>query len=170
VAGTAGAPATFTSFKDNTVGGDSTGDPSSKGTPAGKGGDYGTSIAASEDTTVSITHAVFRDGLFAVDPSGVEPTAPVRSITISHSSFATELALGDYEQVQPTYAITLTNNTWHFDGAPSGQYSLGGPYDPKAEQPAVLLYNVDPAGVCLDGSCANKFTVVAIPMTFNTTP
>jgi len=159
VDGSAAHPVLFTSFADSTVGGDSNGQPSSKGTPAGKGGNYFASIENSEDTYINISHATFRDGLWAIQLSGIEPVVE-GSITISRCLFQAEVALGDYAKVEPGYAITMTNNTFDFNGAPSANFVLGGhnTYDPAAEQPALNLLNVDPAGVSLQGPTANRFT------------
>jgi hypothetical protein len=158
VEGSAAKKVTFTSYLDDSVDGDTNGDGPSTGTPAGSGGDYFDAIQANPDSNVSITYATFQDGLFAVEPPYNATPASGGYATISHSTFADELALGDDNGTQVPYTATVTNNTWTFDGATSGNFAAGGGYDPSAEQPAVILSNMDPSGFSLDGSTANTFT------------
>jgi hypothetical protein len=157
VEGSATQKVVVTSFSDDSVGGDSNGDGPSTGIPAGQGGSYGAAIESNPDTTIDITYVTFRDGLYAVQPPYNVTPATGGSATISHSNFADELELGDTNGTQVPYVATVTNNTWTFDGATSGQFAAGGRYDPSAEQPAVLLANMDPSGFSLSGSTTNRF-------------
>jgi|GEM_PF-2777114 len=156
--GTATQRVTFTSIEDSTVDGDSNATGSSVGTPSQKGGNYGVAVQADEDTSVDVTYATFRDGLWAFDPA--YNVAPISrgAATITHCVFQEEVQLGDFGGQQVGYVPQLSDDTWAFNGAPSGNFASGGGYDPAALQPAVYLANVDPAGFSLSGSTANRFT------------
>lgn len=156
--GTAAQRVTFTSIEDSSIDGDSNATGASVGTPSQKGGNYGVAVQADEDTTVDVAYATFRDGLWAFNPA--YNVAPISrgAATITHCVFQEEVQLGDFGGQQVGYVPQLSDDTWAFNGAPSGNFASGGGYDPAALQPAVYLANVDPAGFSLSGSTANRFT------------
>jgi hypothetical protein len=156
--GTATQRVTFTSIEDSTVDGDSNATGSSVGTPAQKGGNYGVAVQADEDTIVDVAYATFRDGLWAFDPAYNVAPLSRGSASITHSLFEEEVQLGDFGGQQVGYVPQLSDDTWAFNGAPSGNVASGGSYDPAALQPAVYLANIDPDGFSLSGSTANKLT------------
>ncbi len=158
-AGSGAARVTFTSIEDSSIDGSSDPTGPSVGIPAGKGGNYGIAVQANEDAFLNVTFAMFRDGLWAIDPA-YDVTPAVRGdATISHTIFEEELQLGDYNGSQVGYLPVLTNDVWAFNGAPSGQFAAGGgEYDPAALQAAVYLSNIDPVGFSLAGATSNTFT------------
>ena len=149
---------TFTSIEDSSIDGDSNATGASVGTPSQKGGNYSVAVQADEDTTVDAAYATFRDGLWAFNPAYNVAPHNRGAASITHCLFEEEVQLGDFGGQQVGHAPQLSNDTWAFNGAPSGNFASGGGYDPAALQPAVYLANVDPAGFALLGSAVNRFT------------
>ncbi len=155
--GTATQRVTFTSIEGSSIDGDSNATGASVGTPSQKGGNYSVAVQANEDTTVNVAYATFRDGLWAFNPAYNVAPHNRGAASITHCLFEEEVQLGDFGGQQVGYVPQLSNDTWAFNGAPSGNFASGGGYDPAALQPPVYLANVDPAGFALSGSAANRF-------------
>ena len=151
--GSASAPITFTSMNDNTSGGDSTGN--AKAIPTQK--DYDVAVQADEGSSVEVSHAVFRDGFYAFADACSTTPQERGTFELTDSLIDDEVSLGDCDGTQHGYVPRLAGNSFDFQGAPSGQFAAGGSYDPGALQPALLLFNIDPAGVALSGSGRNEF-------------
>jgi hypothetical protein len=153
--GTPAQPITFTSSLDDSVDGNTTGGLGTSPTQ----NDYEVAVQADEGSTVDVKNANFRDGLFAFyDNCGTTPQNDGR-FTVTSSHFADEMSLGDCDGSQHGYVAQVVDNTFDksFNGAPSGQFAIGGGYDPAALQPAVYLDNIDPSFFSLSGPNANKF-------------
>ena len=154
--GTKSRPIVFTSENDDSVDGASNGAAKTT-TPTQI--DYQVGVQADEGSTVDITHATFRDGLFGIsDECSTTPQNGGR-FDLTDSLIATEISIGDCDGTQHGYIAQVAGNTFAktFDGAPSGQFAAGGGYDPSALQPAVYLNNIDPSFFALSGSNSNVF-------------
>ncbi len=150
--GTTRRPILFTSMNDSSAGG-----PSYGVVTKASDKDYKWAVSASEGSTVQVSHATFRDGLFAFQMSCGVPPRPGGGFHLIDSVLQDEIELGNCTGASERYAPVLQRNRFPFAGAPSGQFAAGGGYDPAALQPAVLFYNVDPTGVDLYGAASNEF-------------
>ena len=150
--GTPAHPILFTSMSDSSAGGPSYGIPSTAGQK-----DYRWAVSASEGSTVQVSHAIFRDGLFAFQMQCGDAPEPAGGFHLTDSVIMDEIELGNCTGASLPYTPVLQHNSFPFNGAPSGNFALGGGYDPSALQPAVLLYNLDPTGVELSGPQSNNF-------------
>ncbi len=140
--GTPADPIIFTSMNDDSVGGESTGVPT---TPSQK--DYTWAVAASEGSTVDVSNAVFRNGLFAFEMDCSLAAEPGGRFDLTDSVIDDEIELGYCNRATPSYRPVLERNSFPFNGSPS----------PSGFQPAVVLYNSDPSGIDLSGPNANDF-------------
>jgi hypothetical protein len=150
--GTVSHPILFTSMNDSAVGGASYG----VHTTAGQK-DYEWAVSAAEGSTVQVSHAIFRDGLFAFEMSCGDTPEPGGGFHLTDSLIDDEITLGNCNGAAKHFVPVLQRDRFNFDGAPSGQFAAGGGYDPAALQPALLLYNADPTGIALSGSTTNHF-------------
>lgn len=153
--GTSARPIVFTSSNDNSVDGNTYGSPTTKPTQS----DYEVAIQSDEGSIVDVAHAKFRDGLFAFyDQCATTPQDGGR-FALTTSLIDDEMSVGDCNGSQHGYIAQVVGNTFgaSFDGAPSGQFAIGGGYDPSALQPAVYLQNIDPSFFALSGAKANVF-------------
>src|SRR5665213_2220070 len=153
--GTSARPIVFTSSSDDSIDGNSNGSPAAKPTQS----DYQVAVQSDEGSTVDVAHAKFRDGLFAFyDQCGAAPQNGGR-FALTASLIDDEMSVGDCNGSQHGYIAQVVGNTFgpSFDGAPSGQFAIGGGYDPTALQPAVYLQNIDPSFFALSGPNANVF-------------
>jgi hypothetical protein len=150
--GTKAHPVLFTSMNDSGAGGRSYGIPTSA---SQKG--YEWAVSASEGSTVDVSDAVFRDGLYAFQTQCGDRPEPGGRFHLVDSVIQDEITLGNCDGTSERYTPVLQRDRFPFNGAPSGNFAAGGGYDPAALQPAVLLYNVNPTGVDLSGPESNKF-------------
>jgi hypothetical protein len=150
--GTAAQPVLFTSMNDSSAGGSSYGIPT---TATQK--DYIWAVGAAEGSTVQVSHATFRHGLYAFQMDCGVPPEPGGGFDLTDSVIQDEVSLGNCSGAAESYTPVLQHDLFPFAGAPSGNFASGGGYDPSALQPAILLYNVDPTGVDLAGSESNDF-------------
>jgi hypothetical protein len=153
--GTSARPIVVTSSADDSVDGNSNG-----GAPTSPSqSDYQVAIQADEGSTVDVAHAKLRDGWFAFyDQCAVKPQSG-GGFALTSSLIDDELSVGDCDGSQHSYIAQIEGNTFGatFDGATSGQFAIGGGYDPSALQPAVYLENIDPSFFALSGPNANVF-------------
>lgn len=130
VNGTSGSPVNFTSFNDDSIGGDSTGN----GSSAGVFGDSGQAIGGNGGT-VNIEHSIFsyNDAAFVTSCS-----AGYGIVTLSDNAF---------------------NNTLNVDGCSQGNVILeNNQFAAPDNVPAIALTNSDANIVTLTGANSNIFT------------
>jgi hypothetical protein len=153
--GTSSRPIVVTSTTDDSIDGNSSGGPSTKPTQS----DYQVAIQSDEGSTVDVAHAKFRDGLFAFYVQCATTPKNGGRFALTSSLMDDEMSVGDCDGSQHDYIAQVLGNTFgaSFDGAPSGQFAIGGGYDPSALQPAVYLQNIDPSFFALSGPNANVF-------------
>lgn len=128
VDGTQGNPVLFTSYKDDSVGGDTNDDGASQGTAS----DYNWAVQI-EDGNVDVNYASFLYG----DRSFSHYCSGTANITVRHSLLRSRIDTG------LCYAgpLVLENNTFDISGS----------------EPAIKVSNFDPSNISLSGASKNVF-------------